>query len=118
MHLTRRDMLATLLTALAVVVLVAAQQGWGIPLVGDSYRWAAAAVLVLGVCAFLAGEPLEGSHEPVLGVLGVIALSLGVLALATGSLTFLALLVATTVALWAGATLRHQRYGQHGSIAA
>lgn len=116
MTLTRRDALATLFTVLAVLTPIAAHAGWGVPLVGDSYRWAAVAALAFGFAAYLSGEPLEGFHEPVLGVLGIVALALGILALATGSFVFLSLLVAVTVLLWAGTTIRHVRHRAHRSI--
>jgi hypothetical protein len=118
MTLTRRDALATLFTALAVLTAIASHQGWGVPLVGDSYRAAAVAALALGFAAYLSGDPLEGYHEPVLGVLGIVALALGILAVATGSLVFLSLLVAVTVVVWAGATIGHVRHRAHRSIPA
>jgi hypothetical protein len=45
---TRNDLGAMVLTALAVVVLAAADRGWAMPLIGTSHRWAAGAVLLLG----------------------------------------------------------------------
>jgi hypothetical protein len=116
MTLTRRDAAAALFTALAVLMPIAAHQGWGIPLVGDSYRWAAVAAFALGCAAYLSGEPLEGYHEPVLGTLGIVALALGILAVATGSAIFLWLLVADIVVLWAGTTINHVRRRARRSI--
>jgi uncharacterized membrane protein HdeD (DUF308 family) len=49
--------------------------------------------------------------------LGIASLVFGVLALATGSLTALSLLVATTVLLWAGATLGHVRHVHRPPVA-
>jgi hypothetical protein len=116
MTLTRRDALATLFTLLAACTPIVAHQAWGVPLIGDSYRWAALATLALGFAAYLSAEPLEGYHEPVLGVLGIVALALGILALATGSLVFLSLLVAVTILLWAGTTIGHVRHRGRRSI--
>jgi hypothetical protein len=118
MTMTRKDVIATGLVALVVVAFFAAHQSWGIPLIGESYRWASVAAFVLGGGAYLASEPLEGYHEPVLGVLGIVALGLGILALATGSLTFLSLFVADIVVLWAATTLGHMRHRAHRSISA
>jgi len=69
MTLTRKDAAAAALTALAVLAFLATHEGWGVPLVGDSHRWAAGAILLLGS----------------------MTCGLGVLALATGSLTPLSL---------------------------
>lgn len=118
MTLTRRDAIATALVALVVIEFLTAHESWGIPLVGDSYRWASFAAFVLGGAAYLLSEPLEGYHEPVLGVLGIVALGLGILALATGSLTFLSLFVADIVVLWAATTFGHLRQRAHRSLSA
>ena len=107
MTLTRKDAAATALTALAVLVFLATHEGWGVPLVGDSHRWAAGAVLLLGSLTCGLGSPGKDRATKVLVVLGVMALVLAVLAVATGSLTPLSLLVVDMVALWAVSTLRH-----------
>ncbi|HET8528186.1 MAG TPA: hypothetical protein VFL60_04690 [Gaiellaceae bacterium] len=103
----RKDLAATALTALAVLAFAATHQGWNVWLVGGSHRWAAAAVLALGMGACALGSPGRGAATRVLAVLGVVAFVLGVLALATGSLTPLSLLVVDVVLLWAAATARH-----------
>jgi hypothetical protein len=107
MGLTRKDLSATVLTALVVATYAATHQGWNVPLVGSSHRWAAAAIMVLGMTACGRGSPDKSTFSAILGVFGGAALVLGVLALVTGSLTPLSLLVADTVLLWAVATLRH-----------
>jgi membrane-bound ClpP family serine protease len=76
-----------------------------VPLIGDSHRWAAAAVMVLGIGACNAGAKRVNSG--LFGVLGGVASVFGVLALITGSLTPLSLLVADMVVMWALATGRH-----------
>lgn len=106
MTLTRRDLSATVSTALAVLVFAAAHEGWSVPLVGDSYRWAAAAIFVLGMSACAQGNPLERAN-PFLVSLGVAALALTIATLISGSLTLLSLLTADTVLLWALSTVGH-----------
>jgi len=107
MTLTRRDAAATLLTVLAVLVFIATHEGWDVPLVGDSHRWAAGAIALLGMATCGCGRPGEGAATRMLAVLGVIAFVLAIVAIATGSLTPLSLLVADIVLLWLVATLRH-----------
>jgi hypothetical protein len=107
MALTRKDVAAAALTALAVLVFLATHEGWGVPLVGDSHRWAAGAIFLLGSTTCGLGSPGKDTATKVLAILGAAALVLAVLAVATGSLTPLSLLVADMVALWAVATLRH-----------
>ena len=115
MTLSRKDAAAAALTALVVLVYVATHEGWGVPLVGDSHRFAAAAVLLVGSLTCGLGSPGKGTATKVLAALGIAALALGVLALATGSLTVLSLLVADVVALWTIATLRHATGGRAAS---
>jgi hypothetical protein len=110
MTLTRKDAAATALTALAVLVFFATHEGWGVPLVGGSHRWAAGAIFVLGSLTCGLGSPGKDRATKLLVVLGVAALVLAVLAVATGSLTPLSLLVVDMVALWAVSTLRHARH--------
>lgn len=107
MTLARKDVAATTLTALAVLVFLATHEGWGVPLVGDSHRWAAAAIFLLGSLTCGLGSPGKDAATKLLAFLGVGALVLAVLAVATGSLTHLSLLVVDMVALWAVSTLRH-----------
>jgi hypothetical protein len=107
MALTRKDAAAAALTALAVLVFLATHEGWGVPLVGDSHRWAAGAIFLLGSLTCGLGSPGKDAATKLLAILGAAALVLAVLAIATGSLTALSLLVADMVALWAVATLRH-----------
>lgn len=108
MSAIRRDAVAGLLTALGVLTFFATHEGWGVPLVGDSRRWAAVVVLLLGMGACSLGEPERDARSTkVLAALGVAALVLGVLAIATGSLTPLSFLVLDTVLLWVVTTARH-----------
>jgi hypothetical protein len=105
--LTRKDAAATGLTALVVLTFVATHESWNVPLVGSSHRWAAAAIVLLGIATCGLGSPSRDAAAKASTVLGILALPLAVLALAVGSLTVLALLVADTVLLWALATARH-----------
>src|SRR4051794_8335774 len=105
--LTRKDAGATVLTALVVLVFLAAHEGWNVWLVGGSTRWAAAAIGLLG----MATCGLGSSKSPVSTVLGIAAGVLLVLALATGSLTALSLLVVVDVLLWAVSLVRHAARG-------
>jgi hypothetical protein len=107
MTLTRKDGAATALTALAVLVFLATHESWTVPLVGDSHRWAAGAIFLLGSLTCGLGSPGKDRATKLLVILGVAALVLAVLAVATGSLTPLSLLVVDMVALWAVSTLRH-----------
>jgi hypothetical protein len=110
MALTRKDAAAAALTALAVLVFLATHEGWSVPLVGDSHRWAAGAIFLLGSLTCGLGSPDKDRATKLLAILGVTALALAVLAVATGSLTLLSLLVVDMVALWAVSTLRHTRH--------
>jgi hypothetical protein len=58
------DIGATLLTALAVVVLAATDRGWDVPLLGASHRWAAGAILVVGMAACSLGSSRSGRPMP------------------------------------------------------
>jgi hypothetical protein len=105
--LTRKDLAATALTILVVLAFLATHEGWGVPLIGDSHRWAAGSIALLGIATCGLGSPAKGAATRLLALLGVIALLLAVLALATGSLTPLSLLVVDIVLLWLVSTLRH-----------
>ena len=109
MTLTRKDLAASGLTVVAVLVFAAAHEGWGVPLVGGSVRWAAGAVLVLGMATCSLGSPGKDRATSLLAVVGSAALVLAIVALITGSLTALSLLVVAFVLLWAISTLRHVR---------
>ena len=110
MMLSRRDVGATALTALAVITFVATHEGWNVWLVGDSHRWAAGVILILGALTCGLGSPGRGFVTKLLAAFGVLALILAVLSLATGSLTPLSLLVVDIVLLWAASSAR--RLGQ------
>src|SRR5438128_3870491 len=80
MTLTRKDAAATALTILVVLAFLATHEGWGVPLIGDSHRWAAGAVLLLGMLTCGLGSPGRGGATRLLAILGVLALVLAALA--------------------------------------
>ena len=121
MTLTWKDAAATVMTTLAVLVFAAAHQSWNVWLIGSSNRWAAGAVLLLGIGACTMGTAGEemGRHTStrVLAAIGALSVLFGLWALAMGSLTALALVVVCIVALWAGSTLRHAWHPAHRPVA-
>ena len=116
MMLSRKDWAATVLTALVVLTFFATHEGWNVLLVGDSHRWAAGVIAVLGGLTCGLGSPGRGTATKLLAALGTLALVLAVLALVTGSLTPLSLLVVDIVLLWAASTLRHSAHGSRPSL--
>jgi hypothetical protein len=115
MSLTRRDAESAVLTALVALVYLSNTHGWGVPLL-SSNRWAAGAILVLGMGTCTLGRVAEDGAEPfvvALGVLGSAALVLAIVALATGAQWALGLLALDTLVLWAGSTLRHAATSIH-----
>jgi hypothetical protein len=112
MSLGRKDAGATLLTALAVLVFAATQQGWNIWLVGGGHRWAAGAITALGAVTCGLGSPGKDTATRILAVLGMAAGALAVISIATGSLTALELLIGDIVLLWAASLYRHAAHGQ------
>ena len=125
MTLTRKDAAATLLTALAVLVFVAAHESWNVWLIGSSNRWAAVAITLIGAvtCGFgsaadeMSQQGGMGPATKLLAGVGVVAGVLAIWAIASGSLTALSLLVVAIVVLWAGSTLRHAWHPTHRPIA-
>jgi hypothetical protein len=117
MTLTRKDAVATVLTILVVLAFAATHEGWGVWLIGDSHRWAAGAIVLLGIATCGQGSPGKDAATKVLAGLGVVALILAVLALVTGSLTPLSLLVVDIVALWTLTTVRHVVHAPRHPIA-
>jgi hypothetical protein len=125
MTLTRKDVAATLLTALAVLVFAAAHQSWDVWLVGSSNRWAAVAITLLGAvtCGLgSAGDEMSKGHETspaikLLAGIGAFSAVLAIWAVVSGSLTPLSLLVLAVVVLWVASTIRHAWHPAHHPIA-
>jgi hypothetical protein len=109
MALARRDLVATGVAAVVVLVYVANVQHWGYGYLGSN-RWAAVTMLAIGAVGCSVGARMQdGWAAPmvVLGVLGVTSLALAIVALITASQWALLALAIVEVALWLGATLRH-----------
>ena len=109
MALTRKDLAATAIAALVVLVYVANVQGRGYL---ESNRWAAVTMLAIGaigcpVGARIVGEKLTSPAIVLLSLLGLAALVFAVLAIVTAAQWTLLALAILIVSLWAGATLRH-----------
>ena len=115
MALTRKDVAATFFAALAVVVAVAAYEGWDVPLIGSSHRFAVAAVGLLGIAACACGSPDRGVRTTALSGLGTVALALVLAGLVSGAPTLILMLAVVIAVLWALTTVRHlvpERAGQ------
>jgi FtsH-binding integral membrane protein len=110
MTLTRRDLGATVLAALVVLIYVANVQGWWYL---GSNRWAAVTMLAIGAISCPLGARIDeiekGVTTPIvlLGLLGVTALVLGLIAIVTAAQWALSALAIVLIVLWAGTTLRH-----------
>jgi hypothetical protein len=107
MTLTRKDLAATGLTALIVLVFLATHEGWNVWLIGSGHRWAAVAITLLGMATCGLGSPSKDRPSKFLAALGITAALLALVSIATGSLTALSLLVVDDVLLWAFSTMRH-----------
>ena len=116
MTIGRKDFVAAALTVLVVATFLATHQGWGVPLVGGSHRWAALAITILGALACMQGTVSDERAPRLLGGLGTLAAALAILAIASGSLTVLSLLVIAVVLLWVAATVRHTGAGKPRTV--
>ena len=124
MTLTRKDAVATALTALVVLTFVATHESWNVWLIGSSHRSAAVVITLLGALTCGLGsagkERSKGASMDtatrLLSAAGVAAMLFAIWAIWTASLTPLSLLVVSIVVLWAGATLRHAWHPTQGPI--
>lgn len=115
MRLLRRDLVATALVAVAGLVYLLWVVDAGVPALG-SVRVVAAVVFVLGIAASVVAvvptyvQLLRGDLTYLLcaSALGVVALVASGLAVIGGSSGALAVLMATTFALWLASTVHHQ----------
>ncbi len=117
MTLTGKDLAATALTGLAVLAFATAHGSWNVWLIGSSNRWAAGAILLLGMVACGLGSSARDATAVPLAVLGIVALGAAVWAIWTASMTALWVLVIAVVILWLGATVRHAWHPTHRPIA-
>jgi hypothetical protein len=116
MRLDRNDRNVVALALLAAAVFVTTAAGWGVPLIGDSHRWATAVILVLGLLAGGLSAPGLESRSYLQGALVLLGFLFAVLAVATASLVAVGLLVIAILALVATSATRHLRHGR-GMIA-
>jgi hypothetical protein len=112
MRIDRKDGTVAGLAILIVGVFVTTHEGWGVPLVGGSYRWAAVIILLLGLGAGVLSAPGSEPRSYLLAGELVAAFLFAVLALATASLTPLSLLVIVVLALIVTSITRHVRTGR------
>lgn len=112
MTIDRNDKNVLGIAALIVATLVTTAAGWGVPLIGDSRRWATVFVLLLAAVAGWLSAPGSDARSYALGALVLGAFLLAVIALATGSLAALILLVAAVLALFAVSIAHHARQGR------
>jgi hypothetical protein len=116
MRLPGRDLVATALVALGILLYIAWAVGLDVPLLSSASA-VAVAVLVLGVAASASAvvpgfaELLRGSRTylVVSSALGLAALMAGVIATLNDNAAALAALMIATFAMWALATDRHTR---------
>jgi len=126
MRLTWRDIVATLLVVVCGLIFFAVTDAWGWPLL-TSYHAGSAALLAVGLAACVVGgsniETFSTKDPMLLGAstIGFFALAVGIYGIVSGSETAFAILAATTVMLWAVATIHHaiedERSHQHHPVA-
>jgi hypothetical protein len=104
-----RDIVATVLTALAVIAYAATHEEWNVYLIGGSHRWATGAIVLLGAAVF-AIEAFRASVPPMLfAMLGTLAVVMAGLAFWTASLTPISILAAAVACLWLATTFEDVR---------
>ena len=118
MTAVRKDIAATVATALAVLAYLTTHEGWDVWLIGDDHRWATAAIVLLGLVTFALLRSVEGVSKTAFMALAVIAAAFASLAFATGELTPLSLLVAAIVVLWLVSMVRDVWHTTHRSTLA
>jgi hypothetical protein len=112
MALTRKDVVATMLAVVIVLVAMAVLGGWDWPLLGTE-RAGAIAVLVLGMAVCTQGTAIsEGSsmREPyvaTMSLVGIAVLGTAIWAIVAGTETAFAVEVTVTLVMWLISTLRH-----------
>jgi hypothetical protein len=113
MHLTRKDLLATLSAIGATLVTLAVLGDWGWPLLGSVRTGAVAVLLVsMGMCAVgnsAAGEPpsMRDPYARSMAGIGVAILVVAIVAMITGAEIWLIAETAMVVGMWLITTLRH-----------
>jgi hypothetical protein len=110
MKIDRNDRNVLGLVILVAAVFVTTYFGWGVPLIGDSHRWATAVILVVGLAAGALSAPGLESPSYLQAGLVVAAFLFAVLAFATASIAAVAFLVLAILALVATSAARHLRH--------
>ena len=118
MKLDLKDGAVAVLATLIGGTLLTTYESWGVPLIGDSHRWATVVILLLGLVAGALSSPGADPRSYFLAGLVLAAFLFAVIALATGSLTPLVLLVAAVLALIVASMARHLRHGRGRTLAA
>ena len=109
MAIDRNDRKVLGLAILIAAVFVTTAAGWGVPLIGDSHRWAAAVIVPLALAAGALSAPGSQPRSYVLGGLVLVAFLFAVLTFATASLASLGLFVLALLLLIAASLGRHLR---------
>ena len=117
MEIDRNDRTVLGLAILVATVFVTTAAGWGVPLIGDSHRWAAALIVLLALAAGALSAPGSQPRSYVLGGLVLVAFLFAVLAFATASLASLALFVVVLLLLIAASMGRHLRHQPTAPVA-
>lgn len=110
MKLDRKDRNVLGLAILVAAVFVTTYAGWGVPLIGDSHRWATVVILILGLAAGTLSAPGLEARSYLQAGLVVAAFLFAVLAFATASVAAVALLALAILALVATSATRHLRH--------
>ena len=108
---------ATVLTVLAVFTFLATHEGWNVWLIGGSHRWAAGAILVLGMGTCSLGSPDRSTRGQAARDARRARARARRARARDGSLIPLALLVVDFVLLWAVSTFRHGRHAPQAPAA-
>ena len=117
MAIDRNDRRVLGLAILIAAVFVTTAAGWGVPLIGDSHRWAAAVIALPALAAGALSAPGSQPRSYVLGGLVLLTFLFAVLAFATASLASLALFVLALLLLIAASMGRHLRHEPNASVA-
>jgi hypothetical protein len=113
MHLTRKDLVATLSAIGVTLVTMAVLGEWGWPLLGGVRAGAAAVLLVgMGMCAVgnaVAGEApsMRDPYVRFMAAVGVAILVAAIVAIVTGAEAWLVVETGLILAMWLVSTVRH-----------
>lgn len=117
MEIDRNDRKVLGLAILIAAVFVTTAVGWGVPLIGDSHRWAAAVIVLLALAAGALSAPGSQPRSYILGGFVLLAFLFAVLTFATGSLASLALFVVALLVLIGASMGLHMRHRTEAPVA-